>query len=73
MDIKREYKKTNRILTRIINKGGLYGHCAKLYLNDGEIAKKFIIECSEQRHNESLVDFWSKRLTQDIIEYKTLV
>lgn len=73
MDIKRKYKTTNRILNRIINKGGLYGRFAELYLTDSEIAKQFIIECSEQCDKKSLIEFWGERLTQDIIKYKTLV
>lgn len=68
-----QYKTTSRILQQIIEKGGLYGRCAKMYQNDGETAKQFIIECSEQCDKETLIDFWGKRLTQDILKYKTLV
>lgn len=68
-----QYKTTNNILIRIIQKGGLYGRCAKLYVNDIETAKQFIIECSEQCDKETLINFWGKQLTTDILKYKSLV
>lgn len=58
-----------RILNNIIEKGGLIGTCAKLYLNDNEKEHQFIIECFEQCHNEETKEYWGSELRQAIIRY----
>ena len=57
------------ILKRIIDKGGLYGAAAKLYIKDEQKAKQFIKECAGQCHNLSVIKFWGEELVSDIITY----
>lgn len=57
------------LLTRIIAKGGLMGYCAKLCFFDPQKAKQYILECSEQCHNQGALDFWGEELVKDIVEY----
>ncbi len=57
------------ILARIIEKGGLYGSCAKLYFNDSYKSHLFLIECSEQCHHTSLIEFFEDELIFDILNY----
>jgi len=57
------------ILNRIINRGGLMGAAAKLYINDEEKASQFIMECFEQCHNNSAKKIWGEELVSDIIKY----
>lgn len=57
------------ILTRIIRKGGLYGSCANLYFNDSYKSHQFLMECSEQCHHTSLIDFFGDELIFDILNY----
>lgn len=62
---------TNRedILCRVKERGGLLGYAASHYMHDKENGDKFIIECFEQCHNQSAVDFWGEELVLDIIKY----
>ncbi len=62
-------KKTLEILNDIISKGGLMAGCAKLYLNDEAMARQFIIECSEQCHQELAIEYWGNKLVLDIMKY----
>lgn len=57
------------ILKDLISKGGLMAGCAKLYLNDEVMGSRFIIECSEQCHNELAFEYWGSELVLDIIKY----
>lgn len=57
------------LIIRIIGKGGLIGECAKLYINDAEKRKWFIMECSEQCHNKSMRNYLGEQLTNDILKY----
>jgi hypothetical protein len=57
------------ILYRIRAKGGLYGHAAEFCMGNEENGDKFIIECFEQCHNESVWHFWGQDLVMDIISY----
>ena len=57
------------ILRGIISKGGLMADCAKLYLNNELMAHQFIIECSEQCHQELAIEYWGNKLVLDIIKY----
>ncbi|MCW3076121.1 MAG: hypothetical protein JWO32_730 [Bacteroidetes bacterium] len=60
---------TIKILKEIINKGGLMGYVAKMYLNDESLAHQFILECAQQCHNKQAIDFWGTELTQKIIKH----
>lgn len=60
-------------MLRIVKKGGLYGKCASLYVNDPVKASQYIIECSEQCNKEMALNYWGKQLTKDIVNYKTMV
>lgn len=60
------------ILTRIIEKGGLYGSCANLYFNDSYKSHQFLMECSEQCHHASLIEFFGTDLISDITNYSQL-
>ncbi|MFN8116793.1 MAG: hypothetical protein U0W65_11815 [Bacteroidia bacterium] len=57
------------ILQRIINKGGLYGDIANFYKNDSFKSHQFLLECSEQCHHTSLIEFFGEQLIEDIILY----
>lgn len=61
---------SKKILKQIILKGGLYGAIAQLDIDDNEKAHQFIIECFEQCHNESIVEFLGIELTQSITDYR---
>lgn len=58
-----------KLLNQIISKGGLIAACAEIYINDEEQSKKFLIECSEQCHNKSFIDYLGQDLIMDIIKY----
>ena len=60
---------STRILLLIISKGGLYGGAAKMYINDGKEASRFITECAEQCHNKLAMELWGKELVDDIVKY----
>lgn len=60
---------TRDILKRIIDKGGLYGAAAKLYIKDEQKAQLFIKECAGQCHNLSTIKYWGEELVLDIITY----
>jgi hypothetical protein len=64
-----ENNQVEEILKMIINKGGLMGAVAKMYINDKEKAKQFIAECFEQCHNRSAQIHWGEDLVKDIINY----
>lgn len=57
------------ILNRIINKGGLLGSCAMLYIDNEDCSERFLSECYQQCHIEELIKFWGKELIEDIIKY----
>jgi|JI8StandDraft_1071087.scaffolds.fasta_scaffold185753_2 hypothetical protein len=57
------------IIKSIIEKGGLYGRCAEFCSGDVEKSHCFIIECSEQCHHQSLIDFFGEELIMKIIYY----
>jgi len=57
------------ILKRIIPKGGIFGSCAEMYINDEKKAHQFVIECFEQCHNQPMVDYLGEDLKQCIVEY----
>lgn len=57
------------ILKDLISKGGLMAVCAKLYLNDEVMGRRFIVECSEQCHHELAFEYWGNKLVLDIIKY----
>lgn len=69
MDLQNIDKIRIDILIRIIKKGGLYGSCAKLYFNDSYKSHLLLLECSEQCHHLSLIEFWGEELIFDIIDY----
>lgn len=60
---------STNILNRIINKGGIMGACAKMYINDEEKTNGFILECLKQCHNESAKKLWGEELVLDIRKY----
>lgn len=72
MEIFIQTKNRIDILHQIISKGGLYGSCAKLYLNDSMKSHQFLLECSEQCHHQSLIDFFGNELIEDIINYSNV-
>ena len=54
------------ILQKIIIKGGLMGSCAKMYINDEELAKQLIYELSEMCKSEYYCAFLGDDLVNDI-------
>jgi hypothetical protein len=59
-----------RILEKIVEKGGLYGSCAELYLNDRVKGSFYISECFEQCHLQSSIDHWGIELVLEIINFR---
>jgi hypothetical protein len=57
------------ILKEIIRKGGVIGSCGKLYVCDEALATKYIIECSNQLHSESVRKLWGESLVKQIAHY----
>lgn len=62
-----------RILNDIISKGGLMAACAKIYINDKEKAKEFIIECAEMCDSYVAKKHWGNQLIRDINQYKSKI
>ncbi len=60
---------SNEILTRIINKGGLYGQIAAKTITPDKV-DNFIIECFGQCHNRSTQILWGNELVMDLIRYR---
>lgn len=58
----------NRIMKGIIKCGGLYGQIAARLEAKNE--DRFITECFEQCHNQSVHDLWGKELVMAIISYR---
>jgi len=58
-----------RILQRIIDKGGLMGSAAKMYIGDEEKTMQFITECAGQCHNKLAHDIWGEELVFEILKY----
>jgi hypothetical protein len=60
---------STQLLERIINKGGIMGSCAKMYIYNKELANEFILECYYQCHNNSATQLWGEELIIDIRNY----
>jgi DNA-binding Xre family transcriptional regulator len=60
---------TERILNRIIDKGGLPGACAHLLRNDKTKAKLFIKECHSMCHTSTAKRLWGDELIETITKY----
>ena len=56
--------------TVTFEKGGLYGSCAELYLNDQVKGSFYISECFEQTHHQSSIDHWGIELVLEIITFR---
>lgn len=57
------------LMVKIIDKKGLYGRCAKMYIGDPALTEQFLKECYEQCHNQAAVDHWGKELVESIIKF----
>jgi hypothetical protein len=60
---------SQNLLAQIVERGGLLGQCAKMYLNDEVKAKQFVRECFEQRDNPSMQKYLGEKLLSDIIKF----
>lgn len=60
---------SNKILTQIIEKGGVLGAVAKCWLTDKEKINSYIKECSEICHTRLARDLWGKELVSVIIRH----
>jgi hypothetical protein len=57
-------------LTQLIaNKGGMVGYTAKFYVSDHRKAHQFILECSEQIHNDLAKSYWGEDLLLKLKAY----
>jgi len=56
----------SRIMAEIVNKKGLIGTIAKLYLHDEQKARQFIRECGHQMHNPGARKHWGEELSREI-------
>ena len=59
----------NKILARIIEKGGILGQCAKVWSGDKEKIDLFIKECSAHCNNRLALELWGKDLVDEIKRY----
>lgn len=57
------------ILKTIINRGGLIGICAKMYIHDKGLTDQFILECYSQCHIPEAEHFFGEELIIKIREY----
>jgi hypothetical protein len=57
------------ILNQLIEKGGIYGHAAKLYFMDEEKSTAFIFECFAQCHVPQAKINWGDKLIKEIRTY----
>jgi len=64
---------TSKLLKKIIDKGGLLGACAEIYLNDDEKSSLFILECSEHCHSPSMLKHWGNELVDEITDYSLAI
>jgi hypothetical protein len=58
------------ILNKIIEKGGIMGVAASMYINDEEKSKQFLYECFEQCHNKSAINHWGEGLVKEIVNFQ---
>lgn len=64
--------KTHRqILETVIARGGLLGLCAKQYINDEQLAKRYIIELADQCHFPNVQRLWGRRLVNSVVLFST--
>lgn len=64
-------KSHQKILEKVIAKGGLLGICAQRYIGDEQMATLYIIELSEQCHVDNLQRSFGKKLIHDILTFST--
>lgn len=57
------------ILDLIIERGGIFGSCAKGCRNDEKLAHQFIVECFAQCHNLAMIEYLGDDLTKKLIDY----
>lgn len=57
------------LMVKIIDKHGLYGRCAKMYIGDPALTEQFLKECYEQCHNQAAVDHWGTELVESIVKF----
>ena len=57
------------ILNAIIEKGGLIGICAKMYIHDSSLTDQFIMECYEQCHVPEVKSFYGDELVIKMKDY----
>jgi hypothetical protein len=62
-------KQIKKIMNGLINKKGIMGAAAKLYVNDEKKARQFIKECGEQTHNERAKLYWGEKLVNQINQF----
>lgn len=58
-----------KILSRIIEKGGIIGKCAEIYSTDIEKADLYICECHDHINTESCLELWGNDLIKEIKKY----
>ena len=59
----------NKLVIRIIDKGGLLGAIAKNYKRDKNKKNQYLRECSEMCDSKLAQDLWGEDLVTDIKEY----
>lgn len=59
----------NKILNRIIEKGGLIGTVAVFCRKDKEKTSQYLKECYQMAHSKLAQDLWGDELTQTLIDY----
>ena len=65
--------KATELLQEIVNKGGLIGQCGRHFLNNEELAAKFIIACSVQCQYKVTFEKWGKKLENKIKNFAKVV
>jgi hypothetical protein len=60
-----------KIISALIEKGGIYGHVAKTYGHLQQEGDEVIKECFEQCHNSLAFEMWGPVLVAEIVRYRS--
>jgi|GEM_PF-6761965 len=65
-----DLRTAQHLLCKIIDKGGLFGAVAKLYLEQGETGHRYVLECYDQLHLPGATVIWGIELAGELTDYK---
>lgn len=64
---------SKNLLLKVIRRGGLYGKCATLYINEPLKRQQFLMECADQCNKVMAKKLWGKNLIKEIQKFKIQV